>query len=453
MGQTERLYNAHVSIHAAAAVFPVAIHHRRVEGSDPDGMGGAAAELHDADPLGKKIAPTAAAAAVCQQQIAQRLHIHGVPQAVKVHKVLDRVKMLAAFAVGGGKDERTAFPLQPDDPFKMMERVGIVFEVVAALTVVFDRGGSRIDGAVIEGTAEAADPAVGKGDHRGFPLLGHQYLLHSVQIVAFKTAFSVKDKRKRLAVQHQQKRQKDVDLPHACELGEKSCRGGVALIGIKPPVGIHGHGAAAPALDAPQQTAADLAPAFGNAALGRTAARALPAHSAVFKDRQQVFSFDDPIDHMGPIGDMLIRRGHPCPLGGGAFIDDGAIRLFSQQIITVLPDMAKTRPFFMVQAVDPAKGAGAPAPGKMQLSRRIQPDKDRAAVLERDQLPDILPLLHPFVAQIPGIAAAYDRPCRGKAGGGFRNGGDLFDILPARYTVTYGIVFSGGNNGAILPQT
>ena len=89
----------------------------------------------------------------------------------------------------------------------------------------------------------------------------------------------------------------------------------------------------------------------------------------------------------------------------------------------------------------------------MQLSRRIQSGKDRAAVLECDQLPDIPPLLHPFVAQIPGIAAANDRPCRGKAGGGFRNGGDLFDILPARYTVTYGIVFSGGNNGAILPQT
>ncbi len=50
----------------------------------------------------------------------------------------------------------------------------------------------------------------------------------------------------------------------------------------------------------------------------------------------------------------------------------------------------------------------APFTAEMHLSLVIQPDKNRAAVLESDELADVTPFLHPLVLQETGVPAGED---------------------------------------------
>ena len=212
-------------------------------------------------------------------------------------------------------------------------------------------------------------------------------------------------------MQHQQK---GLEHRHAAHPGKlpKTPPQRAALVGKEPSRGIHGHGVAAAPGDAPQKAPADVPPALGDAALLRAAAGTLPADGAIPEDGHEVFPLDDPIGHIGPVGDMVISRGQPRPFGGGAFPDDRAIPLFAQQVVALLPDAPKPRPFFGGDAIGAAESPMAPFAAEMHLSLVIQPDKNRAAVLESDELADVTPFLHPLVLQETGVPAGENPPSR-----------------------------------------
>ena len=103
----------------------------------------------------------------------------------------------------GGEDKGLTLPLQPDDPLKVAEGVGIVFEIITAVAVKAHLLGGGVHGAVVKGSAEGAHPAVGKGDDCGFTLLGDEQPLHPGKVMPAEAALRKLHEGKGFAVQHQ----------------------------------------------------------------------------------------------------------------------------------------------------------------------------------------------------------------------------------------------------------